>query len=54
MLEAAIDGAPVEAIARQVHLSAGTVRNYLSSATSKLGVTNRHEAIAKARRMGWI
>ena len=54
VLEAAIDGAPVEAIARQVHLSAGTVRNYLSSATSKLGVTNRHEAIAKARRMGWI
>lgn len=54
VLEAAGDGAPVDAVARRVHLSPGTVRNYLSSAASKLGATNRHEAVAAARRMGWI
>jgi two-component system response regulator DesR len=54
VLEAAADGAPVEDIARRVHLSAGTVRNYLSSAVAKLGASNRHEAAATARRMGWI
>ncbi|MEI2714742.1 MAG: response regulator transcription factor [Nocardioides sp.] len=53
-LEAAADGAPVEEIAARVHLSAGTVRNYLSSAAAKLGAANRHEAVATARRMGWI
>ncbi|WP_181313064.1 response regulator transcription factor [Nocardioides campestrisoli] len=54
VLEAAADAAPVEEIARRVHLSAGTVRNYLSSAAAKLGAANRHEAVATARRMGWI
>lgn len=54
VLEAAADAAPVEEIARRVHLSAGTVRNHLSSAVTKLGATNRHEAVATARRMGWI
>jgi len=54
VLEAAGDGAPVETIAARVHLSPGTVRNYLSSAASKLGAVNRHEAVATARRMGWI
>ncbi|WP_104105614.1 response regulator transcription factor [Nocardioides sp. 616] len=54
VLEAAGDGAPVDEIARRVHLSAGTVRNYLSSVSAKLGTGNRHEAVATARRMGWI
>ena len=54
VLEAAADAAPVEEIARRVHLSPGTVRNHLSSAVTKLGATNRHEAVAAARRMGWI
>ena len=54
VLEAAAGGAPVEDIARRVHLSSGTVRNYLSSAVAKLGASNRHEAAATARRMGWI
>lgn len=54
VLEAASDGAPVESVASRVHLSPGTVRNYLSSAASKLGAANRHEAVATARRMGWI
>lgn len=54
VLEAAADAAPVEQIAGRVHLSAGTVRNHLSSAVTKLGVSNRHEAVSLARRMGWI
>jgi two-component system response regulator DesR len=35
-------------------LPPGTVRNYLSSAMTKLGAANRHEACAIARRLGWI
>ncbi len=54
VLEAAAGGAPVEDIARRVHLTPGTVRNYLSSAVAKLGASNRHEAAVTARRMGWI
>jgi two-component system, NarL family, response regulator DesR len=54
VLELAADGSPVEEIARRASLSTGTVRNYLSSAVTKLGATNRHEACATARRMGWI
>jgi two-component system response regulator DesR len=30
------------------------VRNYLSSAVAKLGVTNRHEAVRLARAKGWV
>jgi two-component system response regulator DesR len=54
VLDAAADGAQVDEIARRVHLSPGTVRNYLSSAATKLGAANRHEAAAVARRMGWL
>jgi two-component system response regulator DesR len=54
VLELAADGAPIEEIARRAHLSAGTVRNYLSSATAKVGGANRHEAVRIARRYGWI
>jgi two-component system response regulator DesR len=54
VLELAGDGAGVEEIARKVCLSPGTVRNHLSSATGKLGAANRHEAVAAARRAGWI
>lgn len=54
VLELAADGAPVEEIAQRAHLSPGTVRNYLSSAVTKLGAGNRHEAVRTARRHGWI
>ena len=54
VLEAAADGAPVEEIARRTHLAGGTVRNYLSSAAAKLSAANRHEAVNRAQRMGWI
>lgn len=54
VLEFAIDGASVEEIAARAHLSAGTTRNYLSSAMAKLAVANRYEAAVKARELGWI
>ncbi|MFE1595516.1 response regulator [Nocardia sp. NPDC058705] len=54
VLEFAADGASVEDIAKRAHLSPGTTRNYLSSAMSKLGVSNRYEAALKAREKGWI
>ena len=41
-------------IAARVHLSPGTVRNYLSSAMSKLGASTRLEAVERARDNGWI
>lgn len=54
VLALAAEGSPVDEIAERAHLSAGTVRNYLSAAVAKLGVNNRHEAARKAREQGWI
>ena len=51
----AVDGAGTAAdIARRVHLSPGTVRNYLSSAMQKLGAGTRMEAVERARDRGWL
>jgi two-component system response regulator DesR len=41
-------------IARKVHLSPGTVRNYLSSAMQKLGASSRTDAAQRARDNGWL
>ena len=41
-------------IAASLHLSEGTVRNYLSAAIQKLGARNRREAIAHAVEKGWL
>lgn len=54
VLEYAADGASIDQIARRAHLAEGTVRNYLSNAQAKLQASNRHEAVAIARRHGWI
>lgn len=54
VLEFAADGASIEQIARRAHLAPGTVRNYLSAAQAKVQAANRHEAVAIARRHGWI
>ncbi|GAA1538116.1 response regulator transcription factor [Streptomyces albidochromogenes] len=54
VLELAADGAPVMEIAERAALSPGTVRNYLSSAASKLGAENRHAAVRLARERGWV
>ncbi|CAL9324029.1 response regulator [Streptomyces sp. SudanB66_2053] len=54
VLEHAADGAPVAQIAKRAGLAEGTVRNYLSSAASKLGAANRHSAVRLARERGWV
>ena len=54
ILRAAEEGLTSADIAERLHLSEGTVRNYLSEAISKLGVTNRIEATRLARQKGWL
>ncbi|HUD42929.1 MAG TPA: response regulator transcription factor [Dokdonella sp.] len=54
VLRLAGEGASAGDIARQLNLSQGTVRNYLSEAIGKLGVTNRIEAYRLARQKGWL
>ena len=54
VLVAARDGASVAVIATRVFLSEGTVRNHLSSAISKTGVSNRMEAVLVAEDRGWL
>ncbi|MDN5688856.1 MULTISPECIES: response regulator transcription factor [Brachybacterium] len=48
------DGRSVPEIATHLHLAQGTVRNYLSDAITKLGVSTRHAAGKHARAHGWI
>ncbi len=54
VLRQAADGATSAEIANTLHLSEGTVRNYLSEAISKLGAGNRVEAARIARMKGWL
>ncbi len=54
VLRLAGEGATAAAIAQQLHLSDGTVRNYLSEAIGKVGGTNRIEAARIARERGWL
>ncbi|KPH97802.1 two component transcriptional regulator, LuxR family [Actinobacteria bacterium OK074] len=54
ILTLAADGAPVRTIAERAALAPGTVRNYLSSVTRKLGADNHHAAVHLALRRGWI
>ena len=53
-LKLAADGLTTEQIAEKMFLSKGTVRNYLSSASSKLNAQNRIEAARIARQKGWL
>jgi two-component system response regulator DesR len=50
----ASEGADVKEIADTLFLSAGTVRNYLTSSVAKLGARNRLDAIRVALEAGWI
>ncbi len=54
ILRESLSGAPVATIAAHVHLSAGTVRNHLSSAIGKTGTTTRAEAARTAENRGWL
>ncbi|MET9546179.1 response regulator transcription factor [Streptomyces sp. NPDC006627] len=54
VLRAAAGGATNAELADALHLSRGTVRNYLSTAIQKLAVRNRAEAVRTARDKGWL
>jgi two-component system response regulator DesR len=54
VLAASVDGASIGDIAGQLHLSEGTVRNYLSAAIQKVGARNRIEAVRSAESLGWL
>ena len=54
VLRCSLGGATVAAIARQLVLSEGTVRNHLSGAIGKTGATTRAEAARIARDNGWL
>lgn len=54
VLRLAGEGLGAAEIAEKLHLSHGTVRNYLSEAIGKLGVGNRIEAYRLARQKGWL
>ena len=54
VLRLAGEGATSAQIAERLHLSQGTVRNYLSEAIGKLGAANRIEAFRTARHKGWL
>jgi two-component system response regulator DesR len=54
VLRLAGEGLTAGSIAAQLHLSDGTVRNYLSEAIGKVGGTNRIDAARIARDRGWL
>jgi len=54
VLRHALTGAPIAVIARELHLSEGTVRNYLSASIAKTGAATRVDAAQRASANGWL
>lgn len=54
VLQLLTQGETTKAIAKELHLSNGTVRNYISIILDKLEVDNRIEAIARVKEKGWL
>lgn len=54
VLRAAAEGSTNAELATALHLSPGTVRNYLSTAIQKLTARNRADAVRVAREKGWL
>ncbi|GLV14648.1 putative transcriptional regulatory protein YvfU [Alicyclobacillus hesperidum] len=48
------NGLTTKELARDLSLSEGTVRNYLSEAISKMNCTSRQDAVRRAESMGWL
>ncbi|MDG9715986.1 response regulator transcription factor [Streptomyces sp. DH24] len=53
VLSLAAEGAPMAEIAARLHLSRGTVRNYMATAIRKVGARNRVDAIRIVQSAGW-
>jgi len=53
-LKLASDGLKTSDIAKQLFISEGTTRNYLSDAIAKLNATNRVDAARIAKQKGWL
>jgi two-component system response regulator DesR len=54
VLRLAAEGSEPTEIAAAMHLSVGTVRNYLTTIVTKLNARNRVDAIKTAYDMGWL
>ncbi|MBV7363195.1 response regulator transcription factor [Actinomycetaceae bacterium TAE3-ERU4] len=54
VLKESLRGESIDVIAATLHLSAGTVRNHISSAITKTGTNNRVEAAIIANEAGWL
>jgi two-component system, NarL family, response regulator DesR len=54
ILRLAAEGAGAPDIATQLHLSIGTVRNYLTTIVTKLNARNRIDAVKTAYDAGWL
>lgn len=54
VMRLALTGTPLVGIADALHLSRGTVRNYVSSVIGKTGTTTRFEAARAAQDRGWL
>ncbi|MFG2071231.1 response regulator transcription factor [Nonomuraea maritima] len=54
VLRLVAEGTDAPEIAAQLHLTAGTVRNYLTAIVAKLNARNRTDAVRIASEAGWI
>jgi two-component system response regulator DesR len=54
VLRLAAEGSEAPEIASLLHLTTGTVRNYLTAIVTKLNARNRVDAIRIARESGWL
>ncbi|MEU8664554.1 response regulator transcription factor, partial [Actinoplanes philippinensis] len=54
VLRIAGSGVPSAEVAATLHLTAGTVRNYMSVILRKTGARNRLEAVRVAENAGWL
>jgi len=54
VLRLAAEGSEPAEIAARLHLSVGTVRNYLTTIVTKLNARNRVDAIKTAYEAGWL
>ena len=54
VMELIANGKETKEIAKELFLTTGTVRNYISTILDKLNVSNRIEAVARYRENGWF